>query len=138
MIFLDTNVISETLRRSPSPEVMTWLAIHDDSLAIPAVTIAELAYGIAKIQPDERSTLLQQGLDAWRLRFAGRIFALTERAALVYGEIMGDAYRAGARLSAPDGMIASITIVNDGRLATRNVRDFAAVPVELVNPWEGR
>lgn len=62
MIFLDTNVISETLRRSPSPEVMTWLAIHDDSLAIPAVTIAELAYGIAKIQPDERSTLLQQGL----------------------------------------------------------------------------
>ncbi len=57
--------------------------------------------------------------------------------ALVYGEIMGDAHRAGSRLSAPDGMIASIAIVNEGRLATRNVGDFVAVPVELVNPWDG-
>ena len=138
MIFLDTNVISETMRRSPSPEVMTWLASHDDSLAIPTVTIAEIAYGIAKIRPDERSDLLQQGLDAWRHRFAGRIFALTEQAALVYGEVMGDANRAGSSLSAPDGMIASIAIVNEGRLATRNVRDFTAVPVDLVNPWEFR
>ena len=105
MIFLGTNVISETLRRSPSSEVMTWLAIHDDSLAIPAVTIAEIAYGIAKIRPDERSDLLQQGLDAWRQRFAGRIFALTEQAGLVYGEIMGAAHRAGSSLTAPDGMI---------------------------------
>lgn len=138
MIFLGTNVISETLRRSPSSEVMTWLAIHDDSLAIPAVTIAEIAYGIAKIRPDERSDLLQQGLDAWRQRFAGRIFALTEQAALVYGEIMGAAHRAGSSLTAPDGMIASIAIVNEGQLATRNVRDFVAVPVELMNPWEDR
>jgi len=138
VIFVDTNVISETLRRSPSREVMTWLAAHDDSLAIPTVTIAEIAYGIAKIRPDERSDLLQQGLDAWRQRFAGRIFALTERAALVYGDVMGAAHRAGSNLSAPDGMIAAIAIVNGGRLATRNVRDFAEVPVDLVNPWENR
>ena len=136
MIFLDTNVISETLRRSPSPAVMNWLAMHDDSLAIPAVTIAEIAYGLAKIRPDQRSDLLQSGLDAWRGRFAGRIFALTEQAALVYGEVMGKAHRAGKALSVPDGMIASIAIVNEGRLATRNTRDFADVPVEMVNPWE--
>lgn len=136
MIFLDTNVISETLRRSPSPRVMNWLAMNDDSLAIPTVTIAEIAYGIAKIRPDERSDLLQSGLDAWRQRFTGRIFALTEHAAMVYGEIMGDAQRAGTALSVPDGMIASIAVVNEGRLATRNTRDFTNVPVDLINPWE--
>ncbi len=40
---------------------MNWLAQNDDSLAIPTVTIAEIAYGIAKIRPDERSDLLQSG-----------------------------------------------------------------------------
>jgi predicted nucleic acid-binding protein len=136
VIFLDTNVISETLRRSPSPAVMNWLAMNDDSLAIPTVTIAEIAYGIAKIQPDPRSDLLQSGLDARRQRFTGRIFGLTENAALVYEEITGNAHRAGSALSAPDGMIASIAIVNDGRLATRNTRDFTSVPVDIVNPWD--
>lgn len=136
MIFLDTNVISETLRKSPDPAVMAWLAAHDDSLAIPAVTIAEIAFGIAKIRPDERSVLLQRGLDAWRGRFAGRIFAFTEQTALVYGELMGAAHQAGAALSAPDGMIAAITLVNQGRLATRNTRDFNALPIPLINPWD--
>jgi predicted nucleic acid-binding protein len=58
LIFLGTNVISETLRKSPDPTVMAWLAAHDDSLAIPTVTIAEIAFGIAKIRPDECSSLL--------------------------------------------------------------------------------
>lgn len=135
MIFLDTNVISESLRKSPNPVVMAWLATHDDELAIPSVTIAEIAFGIAKIRPDERSILLQRGLDAWRGRFAGRIFAFTEQAALVYGELMGAAHRTGTALSAPDGMIAAITIVNQGRLASRNSRDFGALPLVLLNPW---
>lgn len=135
MIFVDTNVISETLRKTPHAAVMNWLAVHDDSLAIPTVTIAEIAFGIAKIRPDERSLLLQRGLDAWRSRFAGRIFAFTEQAALVYGDLMGAAHQAGRALSAPDGMIAAITIVNQGRLASRNTRDFGALPVTLINPW---
>ncbi len=116
---------------------MSWLAAHDDSLAIPTVTLAEIAFGIAKIRPDQRSQLLQRGLDSWRGRFSGRIFAFTEQAALAYGELMGAAHRAGRALSAPDGMIAAITLVNQGRLATRNSRDFGAVPVPLINPWDG-
>lgn len=137
MIFLDTNVISESLRKAPSPTVMSWLAAHDDSIAIPTVTLAEIAFGIAKIWPDQRSQLLQRGLDSWRGRFAGRIFAFTEQAAMAYGELMGAAQRAGRPLSVPDGMIAAITLVNQGRLATRNGRDFGAVPVPLIDPWDG-
>ncbi len=114
MICLDTNVISETLRRSPNPKVMDWLALYDDSLALPTVTIAEIAYGIAKVRTDQRSSLLQAGLDAWRRRFIERIFGLMEDAAMVYGEIMGNAHRAGNTLSVPDGMIAAIAIVNEG------------------------
>jgi len=136
LIFLDTNVISETLKKAPSPAVMAWLVRHDAELALPTVTIAEIAFGIQKIVPDQRAGRLEQGLSDWRRRFADRIFALTEEAALAYGEIMGTASRQGRGMSAPDGMIAAIARVNGGRLATRNLTDFGTTALELISPWE--
>lgn len=136
MIFLDTNVVSETLRKSPAPAVIAWLVRHDAELALPTVTIAEIAFGIQKIVPDQRAARLEQGLSDWRHRFADRIFGLTEEAALAYGEIMGAASRQGVGMSAPDGMIAAIARVNGGRLATRNLTDFRTTALELTSPWE--
>jgi predicted nucleic acid-binding protein len=136
VIFLDTNVLSETLRKSPEPAVIAWLVRHDAELALPTVTIAEIAFGIEKIRPDQRADRLERGLADWRHRFAGRIFGLTEAAALVYGEIMGSASRQGQAMSAPDGMVAAITKVNGGRLATRNLADFRTTGLNLISPWE--
>lgn len=136
MIFLDTNVVSETLRKSPDPSVMAWLIRHDAELALPTVTIAEIAFGIQKILPDQRAARLEQGLSGWRHRFADRIFGLTEEAALAYGDIMGVASRQGLGMSAPDGMIAAITRVNGGRLATRNLTDFQTAGLDLISPWD--
>jgi hypothetical protein len=136
VIFLDTNVVSETLRKSPDPAVIAWLERYDAELALPTVTIAELAFGIAKIRPDQRAARLEQGLADWRHRFADRIFGLTEEAALAYGEIMGAASRQGLAMSAPDGMIAAIARVNGGRLATCNLADFRTTGLELISPWE--
>lgn len=136
MIFVDTNVISESLKKTPDPAVLAWLVRNDAELALPTVTIAEIAFGIQKIRPDERADRLEQGLSRWRHRFADRIFGLTEEAALAYGEIMGSATRQGRGMSAPDGMIAAIARVNGGRLATRNLNDFAPAKLELISPWD--
>jgi predicted nucleic acid-binding protein len=136
LIFLDTNVLSEPLRKSPEPRVIAWLVRHDAELALPTVTIAEIAFGIRKLRPNQRPARLEQGLSAWRHRFADRIFGLTEEAALAYGDIMGNASRRGHAMSAPDGMIAAIARVNGGRLATRNLADFQTTGVELVSPWD--
>ena len=136
MIFLDTNVISETLKKSPDQVVLDWLVRHDAELALSTVTIAEIAFGIEKIRPDQRATRLFEGLSEWRRRFADRIFGLTEEAALVYGTIMGTASRQGLGMSAPDGMIAAIASVNGGRLATRSGSDFRTSGLELISPWE--
>lgn len=122
MIFLDTNVLSESVRKSPDPAVI--------------VTIAEIAFGIRKIAPDQRALRLEQAVADWRRRFSDRIFGLTEEAALAYGEIMATASRQGLGMSAPDGMIAAITRVNGGRLATRNLSDFQAAGVDLISPWD--
>lgn len=136
MIFLDTNVVSETLRKSPEPAVIAWLVRHDAELALPTVTIAEIAFGIAKIKPDHGAARLEQGLGHWRRRFADRIFGLTEDAALAYGDIMGAASRQGNAMSAPAGMIAAIASINGGRLATRNLADFSSTSLELISPWD--
>lgn len=136
MIFLDTNVVSETLRKKPSEAVVAWLARYDTELALPTVAIAEIAFGIHKIRPEQRARRLEQRLSDWRHRFAGRIFGLTEEAALAYGEMMGEANRQGHSMSTPDGMIAAIAKVNGGRLATRNLADFSTAGVELISPWE--
>ncbi|WP_395827160.1 type II toxin-antitoxin system VapC family toxin [Elstera sp.] len=136
MIFLDTNVISETLRKSPDEAVTAWLIRYDADLALPTVTIAEIAFGIAKIRPEQRAARLEQKLIDLRHRFADRIFGFTEDAALAYGEIMGEASRQGGGMSVPDGMIAAIAKVNGGRLATRNLNDFRTTGLNLISPWD--
>lgn len=75
MIFLDTNVVSETLKKSPSEAVLAWLVRHDVELALPTVTIAEISYGIQKTRPDQRAERLQPGLQDWRRRFADHTLA---------------------------------------------------------------
>jgi predicted nucleic acid-binding protein len=136
LIFLDTNVVSETLRKQPEEAVIAWLARHDAELALPTVTIAEISFGIEKIRPDHRALRLEKHLVDWRRRFAARIFGLTEEAALAYGEIMGVAKRQGRAMATADGMIAAITRVNGGRLATRNVAHFSTTGLDLISPWD--
>jgi predicted nucleic acid-binding protein len=115
--------------------VIAWLVRHDAELALATVTIAEIAFGIRKLRPHQRPARLEQGLSAWRHRFADRIFGLTEEAALAYGDIMGNASRRGHAMSALDGMTAAIARVNGGHLATRNLADFQT-GIELVSPWD--
>jgi predicted nucleic acid-binding protein len=139
VIFADTNVVSETLRKVPDKHLLDWLIRFDAEIALPTVTIAEIAFGIHKIRPDQRAERPARGLEDWRTRFAGRIYPFTEPAALAYGTIMGEANRRGRPLSVPDGMIAAIAIVNRSVLATRNIADFRAIPeLDLVNPWDFR
>jgi predicted nucleic acid-binding protein len=135
VIFVDTNVVSESLKRAPDTTVLRWLEKHDAELALSTVVIAEIAFGIEKIRPDERASRLSAGLGAWRSRFAGRMFALTEDAAIAYGLLMGHAARSGRPMSASDGMIAAIAKVHGCPLATRNTTDFQLAGISLVDPW---
>ena len=135
MIFLDTNVVSETLKKAPNEAVIHWLIRYDAELALPTVAIGEIAFGIQKVRQDQRAERLEQGLADWRHRFSDRIFGLTEEAALAYGDIMGEASRGGRAMSVPDGMIAAIARINGGRLATRNLKDFEGLGLYLINPW---
>ncbi|BAT59197.1 toxin FitB [Variibacter gotjawalensis] len=136
MIFIDTNVLSESFRKIPDMRVAGWLARRDAELALPTIVIAEIAFGIFRLPAAQRSPSHEQKLSDWRNHFRNRIFGFTEEAALAYGELMGRAKRQGVQMSTADGMIAAIALANGGRLATRNVDDFRATGLQLVSPWD--
>lgn len=128
-------MLSETLRKSLDEGVLAWLVHHDAEIALPAVTITEIAFGSKKIRPDECAVRPEQALIEWRRRFAGRIFEFSEDAALAYGMIMGETVRQGRLMSALHGMIAVIAKVHSGQLAARNLKTFEAAGLNLVSPW---
>ena len=135
MIFLDTNVVSELMRKSPDPGVVGWLERHDAELALSTIVIGEIAFGVEKIAPGERARRLVRDFHELRRRYADRIFGFTEAAALVYGALAGERSRAGRPMPIADAMIAAIAKSHGAKLATRNLADFADSGLELISPW---
>jgi predicted nucleic acid-binding protein len=89
MIVLDTNVLSELMKAQPAPQVLAWIdGIPAPTLFLPAITQAEILYGIALL-PDgrRRDALAEAAHTAFGTIFAGRILPFDSGAAQVYAEI---------------------------------------------------
>jgi predicted nucleic acid-binding protein len=136
VIVLDTNVVSELMKASPAPSVERWFLHHEDEVVLSSVAVAELAYGIRKLDAGARRDALALQLDAWRERYGGRCLAFGLVAAGLYGELMAAARRAGRPMSIPDGQLAAQVREHGATLATRNGSDFQASGVRIVNPWD--
>lgn len=138
MILLDTNVVSEVMRKKPSDNVLNWLNLHNDGdLFISSITIAEICYGLRILPIGKRRQLLQIRFEQFVSEgFAGRLIDFNELAARTYAEIMGMCKEKGRPMSLPDGQIAAIAQTNHMALATRNITDFEACGIQLINPFE--
>ncbi|MCY4521921.1 MAG: hypothetical protein OXC13_14240 [Caldilineaceae bacterium] len=55
---LDTNVVSETMRRVPDLQVVAFLAEHDD-LWLSTIVLHELEYGVRLMERGQRQVSLQ-------------------------------------------------------------------------------
>jgi predicted nucleic acid-binding protein len=137
MIVLDTNVLSELMRRRPSARVVGWVDEQDASaLAITTVTAAELLYGVARLADGARKTELATAVEALVGEdFAGRVLPFDAAAAGHYAELVAERERQGRPVSNSDGQIAAICRCHGSRLATRSVRDFDATGVTVLDPW---
>jgi predicted nucleic acid-binding protein len=139
MILLDTNVVSELMRRTPDVSVLAWIEAHDiEDMATTAVTVAEISAGVACLPAGARRRDLSARWDRLLADgFGGRILGLDTQAASVYGELFARRQRAGRSTAAFDLLIAAIARIHDLELATRNVRDFEDCDVRVINPWSG-
>ncbi len=138
MIVLDTNVVSEPMRREPDPGVVAWLdAQVTDELYITSVTAAELMHGVERHPPGRRRSQLADAIaDLLDIDFGGRILPFDVSAAFDYSIVMGARDLGGVPIGMADAMIAAVVLSTGAEaLATRNTKDFEGIGLHLVDPW---
>lgn len=134
---LDTNVVSEWTKPRPNTGVVTWLAEADeDRVFISVVTLAELRHGIERLPTGAR----RDRLDAWLTeqvpaRFEARMLPVDAETANSWGRVMARGQAGGRPVGSMDAFIAATAERHDLTLVTRNVSDFNALGIRLINPW---
>ncbi|MFI5013901.1 MAG: type II toxin-antitoxin system VapC family toxin [Hyphomicrobiales bacterium] len=137
---LDTNIISDATKPSPSEALVKWMAEQaDGDLFISSLTIAEIWRGLLEMPAGKRRRQREQwfsGPEGPQVLFAGRVLPFDERAALIWARLMSDGRAAGRPRSALDMIIAAVAVANDCVLVTANEKDFAGL--QMINPMRLR
>jgi predicted nucleic acid-binding protein len=118
--------------------VQNWVSAKDEqSLYLSAVSIGEFRRGIVILPAGRRRLELEQWLENdLGPRFRGRILPVTQSVANRWGILDGECQLRGTARATADGMIAATALEHDLTLVTRNVKDFAGIPVTIFNPWD--
>jgi toxin FitB len=133
---LDTNIISNVTKPSPSAALIAWMEDREDEdLFISSLTVAEIGRGILEKPAGKKRAQLEgwfSGPEGPQALFAGRLLAFDEKAALIWARLMADGTARGRPRSALDMIIAAVAEANDCVVVSDNEKDFAGV--EMVNP----
>jgi len=134
---LDTNVVSEVMRSAPTARVIAFLTEHED-LWLSSVVIHELEFGLQRMAQGQRQAMLRSSVQAMVGEYEDRILPLDRKGAEWAARFRADALRAGRARDLGDALIAGTAKAHGLTVATRNVRDFSALDVGLIDPWQQR
>ncbi len=131
---LDTNVLSELRRKTPNAGVVEWFTQRPAStLYLSVLTLGELRKGIEGMADTNRRTILLDWLEAeLPIFFTGRILPVDAQVADRWGRLVAVANRP---VPAIDSLLAATAAHHGLNLVTRNVRDFADLGLDVINPW---
>lgn len=133
---LDTNILSNVTKPTPSPSLVAWIGEQrDDDLFIASLTVAEIRRGILEKPAGKRRDELEDwflGPEGPQALFVGRVLPFNEAAALIWARVMSDGKSAGGPRSAFDTIIAAVAEANGCVVVTDNEKDFTNV--EIINP----
>jgi predicted nucleic acid-binding protein len=139
LIILDTNVFSEIFRPRPDPRVAA--AITSWPLAevfLTAVTVAEILSGIARMPDGRRKVTLVEATEGILVDdFRNKVLPFDLETSALYADLVANRFGAGRPISIADGQIAAICRQHGATLATRNIRDFELLGLDLIDPWSG-
>ena len=133
---LDTNVLSEAMKRDCDPHVLDFLQSLDLSRTfISVISVTELLYGIERLPDGKRRRQLEQALERLLTTFGSRILPFDLPASLNCAAMLAMRERNGRPTGFADAQIAATAKTNACVVATRNIKDFEGVGVPLVDPW---
>ncbi|MCF4165464.1 type II toxin-antitoxin system VapC family toxin [Zavarzinia compransoris] len=132
---LDTNLVSETARPAPAPEVREFLEQSRDTW-LSVVTIHELTFGIRRHPSPRRRAELDDFMSSLLAEYGDRIIPVDREEAEAAAAMRAAAAAVGRTCHLADALIAGTAKVHSLTLATRNTGDFEALGIALHNPWQ--
>jgi predicted nucleic acid-binding protein len=137
MILLDTMVVSAMMRPDLNPVVVSWIDRQEATrFHVTTITVMELWAGIVRLPASARKRTLEIAFDRLtRLTLRDRIIEFDFAGALAAAELLAGRLRTGRSVETRDTQIAGIAVSRGAAIATRNVRHFEDLPVDVINPW---
>ena len=127
---LDTNIVSDLVRRPGEYIAQRAAALAPGRMAISIIVASELRYGAER----RGSMRLTKQLDA--VLSAIEILPLAEPADRHYGLIRSELERIGRPIGHNDLLIAAHARALDRTLVTKNIGEFSRVPGLAVDDWQ--
>jgi predicted nucleic acid-binding protein len=137
-ILVDTCVLSEFQRPVPNERVSNAFDRYDDrEIHLSAITIGEIAKGIALLEPGKQQFQLKNWLHEIEDDYLHQILPVDREVARVWGENSARLRRVGITIPVADGLIAATAVYHTLPLMSRNTRHFQPLDIEVIDPWEG-
>ena len=133
---VDTNVISESIRRTPNPAVVDWLREHERDMYVSAITVGEIRRGIERLPNGKRKSQLQKWLTEVCDSMQGRILNFNVSVAHVWGQLKAKWDSDGVVVPSIDSQLAATAHRHGLALVTRNERDFRDCGIRVENPFK--
>jgi predicted nucleic acid-binding protein len=127
------------MQRDVDPVVVEWLDSQpSESIWTTSITVFEIRFGLEILASGRRRRSLEEAFSKMLEEdFEGRIVAFDDAAAHSAGRIAADRRRLGRTIEIRDVQIAGIAAARKAAIATRNVRHFEGLGLELIDPWSG-
>jgi tRNA(fMet)-specific endonuclease VapC len=130
MILLDTNICIYIIKRKPVEVLRHFQQYHPGDIGMSSITLAELQYGVAKSQAQQRNA---EALSEFLIPI--EILPFGESATQVYGSIRTLLEKQGNIIGSMDLLIAAHAVSLDAVLVTNNVKEFERVPNLRIENW---
>jgi tRNA(fMet)-specific endonuclease VapC len=129
-LMLDTNICIAIIKQKPADILLKFGAYQVGDICISSVTLAELRYGVAKSQFQEKN---QTALDEFILPL--EVVSFDEAAALVYGALRANLEKKSTPISALDTLIGAHALSLNLTLVTNNTKEFNRITGLKVIDW---
>ncbi|NBW51569.1 MAG: type II toxin-antitoxin system VapC family toxin [Betaproteobacteria bacterium] len=126
---LDTNTCIYIINEQPARVLQRLIQAGRESLAISTVTVAELAFGVAKSTRPETRAKLENFLSKFP------ILDWDQDAAWIYGNVRKTLEAKGQRIGERDLLLASQALALDATMVTNNTREFERVEGLKLENW---